>query len=145
MIAFKLLAATAALPAAVNGAGTATAHSPAPTIKSEHTTRSASHARAGTASAPRSAYGCNQEVCISVVGNGTYVKTWATSAYPSYAYRCTWANYWANGKLLYSGSLQCRSDYYYYDSVGIYGNVKAGSQVCNTWYGIPGKPCESIH
>jgi hypothetical protein len=139
MIAFKLLAAAAVLPAVSNGTP-ATAHSAAPTIKHENTTH-----RAGTTIAPRSAYGCNQDVCISVVGNGTYVKTWATSAYPSYAYRCTWANYWANGKLLYSGALQCRSDYYYFDSVGIYGNVKAGSQVCNTWYGIPGKPCESIH
>lgn len=143
MIAFKLLAAAAVLPAAANGAAAATAHSPTPTVKHESTAR-VGH-RATTAIAPRSAYGCNQDVCISIIGNGTFVKSWATSAYPNYAYRCTWANYWANGKLLLSGALQCRSDYYYYSNAIIGTQVKAGSQVCNTWFGIPGKPCESIH
>lgn len=93
---------------------------------------------------PASASGCNQSVCIYVTGSGTHVTRWSTTAVlPSWM--CTFAEYWANGELVYVGNTKCGSKG---DEVMSYwsnpGDFPVGTQLCNTWIGIAGKPCETI-
>jgi hypothetical protein len=100
--------------------------------------------KAATAS-PDSAFGCNQDVCISIAGNGTYVAYWATAAFPTYGYRCTDPYYWSAGRIIYTGPPQCRASSYYQSAAYVSDNwATSNVQVCNTWAGIPGKPCETI-
>lgn len=99
---------------------------------------------ASTATSPLTASGCNQNVCIYVVGSGTQVTKWETTADLPTA-MCTVAKYWANGVLVYEGTIKCGSAG---GSVMSYwsrpGHFAAGTELCNTWTGIPGKPCETI-
>lgn len=93
---------------------------------------------------PDSASGCNQSVCIEVTGAGNHVTRWMTTAVlPSKI--CTFAEYWANGELVYVGNTKCGSKG---DEVSSYwsdpGDFSKGTQLCNTWSGITGKPCETI-
>ena len=97
-----------------------------------------------SSSLPASASGCNQRVCIHVTGTGTHVTRWSTTAVlPSSM--CTFAEYWANGVLVYVGNTKCGSAG---DEVSSYwpdpGSFSVGTQLCNTWTGIAGKPCETI-
>ncbi len=104
----------------------------------------ASAAGAAPSISPQTARGCNQNVCIYVEGSGTQVTYWSTTAALP-ASMCTVANYWANGVLLYEGNTKCGSSG---GQVSSYwsnpGRFAAGTQLCNTWTGIPGKPCETI-
>lgn len=94
--------------------------------------------------APLTASGCNQQVCIYVTGSGTRVTWWSTTAVlPSS--ECSVAKYWANGVLVYDGNSKCGSagtevSSYWPDP----GYFSAGTQLCNTWTGVPGKPCETV-
>lgn len=93
---------------------------------------------------PQSAGGCNQSICINVEGSGTKVTRWSTSAtLPTTM--CSFADYWANGVVVDVGTLKCASAG---SSVSSYwpepGNFAVGTQVCNTWTGIAGRPCETI-
>ncbi len=97
-----------------------------------------------TTTSPLTASGCNQGVCIYVVGSGTYVTRWETRAVLPTA-MCTVSRYWANGVLVYEGTTKCGSAggsvTSYWPSPGYF---PAGTEVCNTWTGIPGRPCETI-
>jgi hypothetical protein len=97
-----------------------------------------------TAVSPLTASGCNQNVCIYVVGSGTQVTKWETSAVLPTA-MCTVAKYWADGVLVYEGTVKCGSAG---GSVTSYwsrpGYFPAGTQVCNTWTNVSGRPCETI-
>jgi hypothetical protein len=104
---------------------------------------------AGTANAapsivPLTASGCNQDICIYVEGSGTQVTYWSTTAVLPVS-MCTVAKYWANGVLIYEGNTKCGSAgarvSSYWNSPGYF---PAGTEVCNTWTGVPGKPCETI-
>ena len=99
---------------------------------------------ASAATSPLTASGCNQDVCIYVVGSGTQVTKWETTAVLPTA-MCTVARYWANGVLVYEGTTKCGSGggsvMSYWTSPGYFA---AGTQVCNTWTNVPGKPCETI-
>jgi hypothetical protein len=99
---------------------------------------------ASTATSPLTASGCNQNVCIYVVGSGTQVTKWETTAVLPTA-MCTVAKYWANGVLVYEGTIKCGSAG---GSVMSYwtrpGYFAAGTQVCNTWANVQGRPCETI-
>lgn len=99
---------------------------------------------APTPSVPLTASGCNQRVCIYVTGSGTLVTWWSTTAaLPSSM--CTFAKYWANGVLVYEGNTKCGSSgaevHSYWADPGYFA---AGIVVCNTWVGVPGKPCETV-
>ena len=90
------------------------------------------------------ASGCNQRVCIYVTGSGTRVTWWSTTAVlPSPM--CTFAQYWADGALIYEGNTKCGSEgtevSSYWSNPGYFA---AGTEVCNTWAGVPGRPCETI-
>ena len=105
---------------------------------------SASPASAAPLISPLTASGCNQDVCIYVEGSGTQVTYWSTTASLP-ASMCTVANYWANGVLVYEGNTKCGSSggrvSSYWSNPGYFA---AGTVLCNTWTGIPGKPCETI-
>lgn len=93
---------------------------------------------------PPTAGGCNQYICIYVEGSGTQVAYWSTTATLP-ASMCTVAKYWANGVLVYEGNMKCGSSggqvlSYWTDP----GYFATGTELCNTWTGIPGKPCETI-
>ena len=93
---------------------------------------------------PLSASGCNQSVCIYVTGSGTDVTNWSTSATLP-ASLCTVADYWANGNLVYQGNEKCSSGgasvYSYWPEPGYFA---PGTQLCSTWTGVVGKPCETV-
>ena len=94
---------------------------------------------------PGSAYGCNQETCIGVVGSGLHVSYWYTTGSDTYADRCTQPAYWVAGDVAFYGSLVCGT-YSYYSSLGLSNyNFPRTAQVCNTWVNGPkGKPCEEV-
>jgi hypothetical protein len=93
---------------------------------------------------PLSANGCNQNVCIHIVGSGTTVSRWSTTAVlPSKM--CSTAEYWDDGYLIYEGTSKCGSagakvSSYWSDP----GAFPVGTQLCSTWTGVAGKPCETI-
>jgi hypothetical protein len=94
---------------------------------------------------PASAVGCNQDVCISIIGNGQHVSYWFTWASTTRKKRATEPVYWVAGKVAFYGAVVTGS-HSFYSSLGLtnYNFPKANVQVCNTWTGIPGKPCETI-
>lgn len=104
----------------------------------------ASAATAAPSISPQTASGCNQDVCIYVEGSGTQVTYWSTTAALP-ASMCTVAKYWANGVLVYEGNTKCGSSgaqvFSYWSNPGYFA---AGTVLCNTWTGVPGKPCETI-
>lgn len=101
---------------------------------------------AGAASAsrtvlPATAGGCNQAICIYVVC--TKVTKWTTEAVLQKP-TCTFAMYWANGTLVRQGTVKCGSKGADVTSAWSNpGHFPAGTEVCNTWTGIPGGPCET--
>ncbi len=107
-------------------------------------TRTASPTTPTSSVEPLSASGCNQSVCIYVTGSGTDVTNWSTSATLPGS-MCTVADYWADQNLVYQGNEKCGSGG---TSVSSYwpqpGYFPAGTQLCNTWSNISGRPCESV-
>ncbi len=105
---------------------------------------SAPAASAAPSISPQTASGCNQSVCIYVEGSGTQVTYWSTTAALP-ASMCTVAKYWAVGVLVYEGNTKCGSPgaqvSSYWPSPG---HFAAGTQLCNTWTGISGRPCETV-
>ncbi len=93
---------------------------------------------------PESADGCNQSVCIDVVGSGTTVSYWSTSTTLPYSL-CTSSSYWANDVLVAKGPTQCGDVGSELSSAwNDPGYFPAGTQLCNTWSNISGRPCETI-
>jgi len=92
-----------------------------------------------------SANGCSGPVCIYVTGSGLNVSDWATSVYLSRS-MCTTASFLVNGVLWASGGNQCGSGGV--ELVSDWsdpGNFPNGTVLCNTWSGVSGKPCETVH
>lgn len=92
------------------------------------------------AAAPLTASSCDGHVCIYVNGNGS---VWQTTAGLTRA-TCTYADFWVNDVLEVQTGTQCvpagtelRSDW---DDA----SFPSDTQLCNTWPGIPGEPCETI-
>jgi hypothetical protein len=99
---------------------------------------------------PLSASGLNQEVWIYVDGSGCDVTTWWTSTLVQNKLIETWASYWVNGKDVETSLPIIIEPGGFGVSVwtdgtgGEGGSFKNGTKLCVTWYGIPGKPCETI-
>lgn len=96
-----------------------------------------------------SASGCNDEVCIYVGGSGLIVQSWETTGLydgPEDPF-CTYAVYWAPGDTIYATGWEVcggLGTYYGYEQdtpIAFY----TTTEICNTWVGIPGKPCEWVH
>jgi hypothetical protein len=94
---------------------------------------------------PDSANGCAGAVCIYVTGTGLHVSDWATSVFLSKS-MCSTASFLVNGVLYASGVPECGSanDELVSDWSDP-GNFPNGSVLCNTWSGVSGKPCETVH
>jgi hypothetical protein len=93
---------------------------------------------------PFSASGCNQEVCISIIGSSNHVDEWDTHAFTEVA-MCSWPDFYINNAIVYPGDIICG------DGAGVFSAFwKANryfpspSLACNTWFNIAGKPCETI-
>ena len=56
---------------------------------------------------PGFASGCNQDVCIEIVGTSNHVTDWDTQAYWNGGAKCTRARYLANGRQILLGSVIC--------------------------------------
>lgn len=113
-------------------------------VRAQHVAVDAAAARArrGTIT-PDSASGCNQEVCIEVIGSGLIVDQWNTFAYPP-GDDCSFAAYWEDGEIAFTGEEVCGTllETFASDFDGEFDN---GEQVCNSWVNIGGFPCETIH
>jgi hypothetical protein len=95
---------------------------------------------------PLSASGCNDSVCIEVVGDGLTVDDWNTFVYVDPG-SCSFAAYWEDDEIAFTGEEVCAEDdstlleTYASDFDGEFDN---GEQLCNTWVNRAGKPCETI-
>jgi hypothetical protein len=94
---------------------------------------------------PDSANTCSGSVCIYVTGTGLNVSNWATSATITRA-MCSTANFLVNGVVWAIGAQTCGPA----DSnlVSVWsdpGNFANGTQLCNTWSGVSGEPCITVH
>jgi hypothetical protein len=94
---------------------------------------------------PDSANGCSGAICIFVTGSGLHVSDWTTTVVLSRS-MCSTASFLANGVLVASGGSQCGAsgDELISDWPSP-GNFANGTVLCNTWSGISGKPCETVH
>jgi hypothetical protein len=94
---------------------------------------------------PESANGCSGAICIFVTGSGLQVSDWTTTVVLSRS-MCSTASFWANGVLVARGGSQCGAsgDELLSDWPNP-GNFANGTVLCNTWSGISGKPCETVH
>jgi hypothetical protein len=74
-----------------------------------------------------------------------HVSDWQTSVALSKS-MCTTASFLVNGTLRASGVSQCGStNTELVSDWSSPGNFPNGSVLCNTWSGISGKPCETVH
>ena len=94
---------------------------------------------------PPSSNGCNQIVCIDIIGVGLFVAEWDTKAYFTSG-QDTFAAYWQNNTVIATSSVGYAPpgewEYSYWPTDQYFAN---NTKLCNTWIGAPGKPCETIH
>ena len=92
-----------------------------------------------------SAVGCSGPVCIYVTGTGLHVSDWSTSLALSKS-MCSTASFLVNGVLWASGVNECGSaGNELVSDWSSPGNFPNGTVLCNTWTGVSGKPCETVH
>lgn len=93
---------------------------------------------------PRSASGCNFDVCISITGSSTYVDDWNTTAYWNGGYICTHSVWLQNGNIIRTGNGTCGGAGVFFSDWAPKKNFQNESKLCNKWEFIPGEPCEYI-
>jgi hypothetical protein len=99
---------------------------------------------AASTALPDTAWTCSGAVCITVVGSGRTVTSWATTGGLTTT-MCTYAEYLANGSIAHEGTIKCGtkgrrlSDNW--PGTKIYA---AGTVLCNEWYGLPGRACITV-
>ena len=94
---------------------------------------------------PMSASGCNEDVCISITGTGTYVSDWNTTAYWGGGYICTHSFWFINDSRIRTGNGVCGGAGVFFSDWQANRHWPSPSLACNTWQNMPGKPCETIH
>ena len=111
----------------------------------EHTQQTkATAGSSGSVIHPMSASGCNQDVCIEITGTSNEVSKWYTAAYPydGYTEICSFPAFWIDGELDYAGYEICGTLLEAWDdATEVFEN---GTQLCNTWPGVAGRPCEWV-
>jgi hypothetical protein len=94
---------------------------------------------------PDSANTCGGPVCIFVTGSGLNVSDWATTVNLPRT-MCSYANFLVNGVLVATGQYTCGT---VGENLGSDwsnpGNFANGTQLCNTWAGISGEACITVH
>ena len=92
---------------------------------------------------PASAFGCNQDVCIQILGSGTHVVQWNTFAFNSGPV-CTfprWERPWGTIKV---GRTICANQAGVFYAYWTPNSTFRPGQACNQWTFLPGRPCEQI-
>ena len=94
---------------------------------------------------PDSANTCGGPVCIFVTGSGLNVSDWVTTVYLSRS-MCSSAHFIVNGIVWVTGQNTCGSAG---EELGSDwsdpGNFANGTVLCNTWSGISGEACITVH
>lgn len=99
---------------------------------------------------PADANGCNQDVCIQLVGTNDSLTLWQTTAYTSSGEGCYDAGFHRPagdniGDLLCVPPELSGQAWAFWDSTGPTGtNMPVGSY-CNSWSRIPDAPCETVY
>jgi hypothetical protein len=95
---------------------------------------------------PYSASGCNGNVCIQVTGGGLNVSNWTTTDYNG-DYICTFAAYWIPANNVWATSNEvCGTSFWSgLSSPPLPLIFRVNTQICNSWWNQPGKPCEYVH
>lgn len=93
---------------------------------------------------PASHSGCNGDVCIEVTGKGLKVDKWYTAAYaPGTSDICAEPVFWVDGDIDYIGYEVCGTLLEAWDDEPEY--FENHTQLCNTWTGVAGRPCATVH
>jgi hypothetical protein len=94
---------------------------------------------------PDSANTCSGAVCIFVTGSGLNVSDWTTTASLTKT-MCTTASFLVNNVLYAQGVNTCGTNG---DELASDwsdpGNFPNGTILCNTWTGLPGRACATVH
>jgi hypothetical protein len=96
--------------------------------------------------APNSAHGCDRYVCIAVWGSGLHVDEIDSTAGALLRQMCTYWRIYANGSLIGSSGWVCGNPGDVVQGAWrINRNFANHTQLCVDWYGISGRPCETVH
>lgn len=96
--------------------------------------------------APKSAWGCNGDVCINIIGDSTTVDEWDTYLFGNVG--CTYAHFHINDVVYLTSTEICPDS----EDEGVYWaywlpydvTFYDGDMVCNSWDNGDGYPCEEI-
>jgi hypothetical protein len=95
---------------------------------------------------PDSAYGCNQNVCISLEGSGLHVSDWSSQAtYEGSIELCTQSYFYENDAEIRSGTSVCGEAGVFFTDWAANKNFPNNAKLCNQWKKIAGEPCETVH
>jgi hypothetical protein len=93
---------------------------------------------------PLSASTCSSSVCIYVTGTGLVVANWSTTAVLAKS-TCSTADFLVNGSVRATAEA-CGSANEKLDADwAAPGTFPNGTILCNTWSGISGEPCATVH
>lgn len=93
---------------------------------------------------PMSASGCNDLVCIEVTGSGLEVTKWFTAAYSvDDEDICAYPIFWVDGEADIVGEEICGTLLEAWDDEPEW--FENNTHLCNSWPGVAGKPCETVH
>ena len=93
---------------------------------------------------PMSASGCNDLVCIEVTGSGLEVTKWYTAAYSVDTEDiCAYPIFWVDGEADIVGEEICGTLLEAWDDEPEW--FENNTHLCNSWPGVAGKPCETVH
>ena len=102
-------------------------------------------ASASVRAIPDSASGCNQDVCIQIIGSSNKVVDWDSQGYYfGSTTLCTRSRFYANGHLIRTGTVVCGEAGVFYTFWTPNKYFPSPTLACNRWTAIPGYPCETI-
>jgi hypothetical protein len=111
------------------------------------TARRRGHSSPGSPVPDTSGFVCKDLVCIQVFGSGLHVTEWYTQTNDVLPGECTWPIFWNGGAILVQGHLICNDTDESAIAIARWGPLTFSATVyaCNTWQGVLGKPCVTIH
>jgi hypothetical protein len=91
---------------------------------------------------PNSASGCNQEVCLQVIGYSNYISRWSTQGFNDGPI-CSWPDWWYALNVVATTPILCVDDpgVFFADWYPNRKFTPNPGSACNSWWGINGFPC----